>query len=85
MMLSRLISAGANFRVVSQSLLNYGSHIEQESLIGPTAEHDYDFLHSEVINSLSYEDITSYFGSRENAVASYKQIFDAGFRELPHF
>ena len=84
-MLSRLISAGVSFKVVNQSLLSYGSHPVPESLADPTAVYSYDFVRSDVIKSLSHDDIVSYFAGEEGAVAHYKELLAAGLPRSASF
>lgn len=50
-----------------------------DSTLGITAKNEFDFAHSEIINSLSYEDITGNFDSKEDVVNYYKVALDSGY------
>ena len=49
------------------------------SKIGITAKNEYDFAHSDIFNSLSYDNIIGSFGSKEGAINYYKETLDSGF------
>lgn len=82
-MLNRLILAGARVRVVNEPLLSFRSHPEHEPLMGLIAAND--FVHSDIIDTLSCEDIVGYFGSQEDAVGHYKQTLSSGFPRTAAF
>lgn len=44
-----------------------------------TARSAYDFTHSDIINTLSYEDIIRHFGSKKDTINYYKEILAAGY------
>jgi glycosyltransferase involved in cell wall biosynthesis len=44
---------------------------------GTAAKNSYDFAHSDVIKSLSYSDIIGHLGSKEDAIARYKEMIAA--------
>lgn len=83
-MLNRLIMAGASFKMVNQSSLCLGSHPQQEPSADLSAD-DYDFIYSDIINTLSYEDIVGYLGSKEDAVAYYKDTLTSGMPRMAAF
>ncbi len=50
-----------------------------DSTIGISAKNDYDFKHSEIINSLSYDDIIGSFGDIREAINYYKETLASGY------
>jgi len=47
--------------------------------IGVTAKNAYDFVHSDIISPLSYEDIIGYFGNKKDALDYYKETLSSGY------
>ena len=50
-----------------------------DSTIAVTAKNEYDIAHSDIFNSLSYDDIIGYFGSKEEVINYYKETLDSGY------
>lgn len=83
-MISRLLVAGANLKVVDELLLSLGHRYQQESAVEPSNE-DYDFIYSDIVDILNLEDIVGYFGGAQAAVAYYKETLDAGLPRTASF
>ena len=47
--------------------------------ISVAAKSTYDFIHSNIISPLSYEDVIEYFGNKESAVNYYKETLASGY------
>src|SRR5665213_2551094 len=50
-----------------------------DSTISLTAKNEYDFAHSDTFNSLNYDDIIGYLGSKEGVINYYQETLDAGY------
>lgn len=50
-----------------------------DSTFSITAKNEYDFANSDIFNTISYDDIIDYFGSRESAINYYKEILVSGY------
>lgn len=77
-MLNSMVMAGAAFKVVSKPLLSYAAHSEDRYLSDSRINDDYDFVHSNLIESLSYDAVLAYFGDRGNIVRYYNETLDSG-------
>lgn len=73
-MLNRLVLAGTRFKITHQPLLYSRSHSEQGSLVESKAYENSDFIHSEIIGTLKYDDIIGYFSGVEEAIKYYDKI-----------
>ena len=76
-LLNSLIIAGAKIKLTNGSLLSYSTYSEDRYLSDSMISNDNDLLRSEFINTVSYEAILDYFGSRENATRFYKDSLDS--------
>ena len=50
-----------------------------DATLGITAKNEYDLAHSDIFNTLSYDDIIGYFGSKEGAINYYKETLASGY------
>lgn len=53
--------------------------------VSPSAKNEYDFTHSRIIESLSYEDIIECFGDIKSAVNYYRETLTKGFPRTASF
>lgn len=53
--------------------------------ISVTAKSAYDFVHSDIISPLSYDDIIGYFGSNKEALNYYKETLASGYSRSAAF
>jgi len=83
-MLNRVILAGVNFKIIHQLLL-YSRLNHEELLNDPITKENFDFVRSDIIGALSYEDIIGYFGSKEDSVENYREILSSGFPRTAAF
>jgi len=73
--LTRLLNMGVELRVVNDSLMSFTPHFELELLDVAILTHlTSDFVNSEIIRSLAYDEIVGYFGGTEEIIAGYKEL-----------
>lgn len=84
-MLRRLIDAGIKFNIVDDSFLSCNAESNFEFYINRNTEQDFDFIHSDCIKDLSYNDIKEFYGSKEGVINAYKKFLDAGYPRTAAF
>jgi glycosyltransferase involved in cell wall biosynthesis len=77
-MLNDLILAGAKIRLIQESLLNYAAESEDRYVGDTKINEEFDFIRSDIIKTLSFDNIIAYFGSIENTISFYKETLSWG-------
>lgn len=84
-MLNALSSCGAKFAVVNQTILKYSAESEDKYIHNPDIHTNQDYIHSDLIAALSFEEVEKYFGDLEKVLLQYKAYLQIGRRRSAAF